>query len=230
MLGRQRTHKLGDDTMLLKTCANSTFEIRGVLCFADSFVVAECTFVVKSLPIANQRNVSCHHKIDTMTKCKLILLIVLILNSCVILAQNDNESFDKMMHKCQAFVDNYKPTYVIGTDTLVVSRFTLPPDDLNKFLFDCIKKGDFRPLKYSCVIVMNQSQEYSNVNHEDYLLDEPSYAKNGFLELLRTKMGLPKNEQDYIAPMFTGDLCKWIHDNKSVIYDYQYIDKFLKKK
>lgn len=165
-----------------------------------------------------------------MTKCKLILSIILILNSCMILAQNDNESFDKIMNKCQDFVDNYKPTYVIGADTLVVSRFTMPPDNLNKFLFDCIKKGDYRPLKYSCVIVMKQNMEYSKVNHMDYLLDEPSYAQNGFLELLRTKMGLTNNGQDYIAPMFTGDICKWIHDNKRVIYDYQYIDRFLKKK
>ena len=43
-------------------------------------------------------------------------------------------------------------------------------------------------------------------------------------------MGLPNNEEDYITPMFTGDICKWIHDNKKEIYDYQYIKRFLKKK
>lgn len=165
-----------------------------------------------------------------MTKLKCILPIFVILNTWVTFAQSETESYAKMLLKCEKFVTNYKPTYVIGEDSLVVSRFTLPPVDINNFLFDCIKNADFSPLKYSCVIVIKQNQEYFKINHMDYLLDEPSYAKNGFLELLRIKMGLPNSEQDYIAPMFTGDICKWIHDNKKEIYDYQYIDRFLKNK
>jgi hypothetical protein len=75
--------------------------------------------------------------------------------------------------------------------------------------------------------VVKQNQEYSKANHEDFILDDPSYVQNGFIELLRSKMRIPKNESDYIAPIFTGDICKWIHDNKKEIYDYQYIDRYL---
>ncbi len=157
---------------------------------------------------------------------KLISTIFLILSTWTISAQSNNEPFDKMMLKCQRFVDNYKPTYIIERDTLVVSRFTLPPTDVNEFLFECIKKNDFRPLKYSCVIVMKQNQEYSRVNHMDYILDDPSYAQNGFIELLRLRMGIPQNEIDYMAPMFTGDICRWIRDHKREIFDHQYIETY----
>ena len=116
-----------------------------------------------------------------MTKYKLLILIILALNVSRILAQTNDESFDEMMLKCQSFAENYQPSYVIGSDTLVVSRFTLPPNDINRFLFDCINKADFRPLTYSCVIVMKQNQEYNSVNHMDYLLADPAYAKNVFL-------------------------------------------------
>jgi hypothetical protein len=64
----------------------------------------------------------------------------------------------------------------------------------------------------------------------DYLLDDPSYEQNGFIELIRLKIGIPNNEMDYMAPTFTGEICKWIHDNKKKICDYQFVDKYLLNK
>ena len=137
-----------------------------------------------------------------------------------------------MMLKCEEFSKSYKPTYVIGRDTLIVSRFTQPPEDINSFLFNCIRNNDFRPLKYCCMIIIKQNLEYYKVNHDDYmLLDEWRYSKNGFLELIRIKMGIPLDTvtMTYI-PFYTGEICTWIHEHKKEIIDYDDIARYLEKK
>jgi len=161
---------------------------------------------------------------------KLTVFAILLLTFDLTFAQANNDSFEQMMTKCDNFVNNYKPTYIFGRDTFVVSRFTIPPNEINKFLFDCIKNKDFRPLKYSCVIVIKQNTEYSKVNKEDQILDDTSYVNNGFLELLRTKMNVPlDNSGGYMTLWFSGEIYKWINDNKNKIDDFEYIDNYLKK-
>jgi len=154
----------------------------------------------------------------------MILLVVVIFNED---AYSQESYHAKMMEACSLFVDSYKPTYVVNSDTLFVSRFTLPPDSVNIFLFDCIKRKDLSPLKFAAVIFIKQNREYRNVNKQDFFLGDGDYSNNGFVELVRYAMGIKDEAMDfYNFPYYTGEVCKWIRENRNKIEDYCYVDKF----
>ncbi len=152
---------------------------------------------------------------------KCIAVWLFICNVAVAQKSGDDNA---MMDKCKSYVESYKPAYISGTDTLVVSMIPMPPADINKFLFDCIKKGNFKPLKFSCVIFIKQRDEYMKVNHKDYTLNDTSYAHNGFVMLLVTAANI-----DDVGLALTADVCEWITKNAKHIDDYDYVKQFIKK-
>ncbi|MGP8216884.1 MAG: hypothetical protein ACLQQ4_15060 [Bacteroidia bacterium] len=96
-------------------------------------------------------------------------------------------AFSLMMEKCAQFVNNYKPTHIDKGDTLDISTFTTPPDDINKFLFDCIKRKDYRPLKYSVVIFLFQGWDaYLNLKGGDVPVVYDEFPDNGFVQLMKS--------------------------------------------
>jgi hypothetical protein len=142
-----------------------------------------------------------------------------------------SNNFFEMMIVCDSFVKQYHPTYILGSDTMEVSRFTMPPDSINKFLFACIKNHDFRPLKFSAVIFFKQHYEYWKVNRFDYLLGDGEYENNGIVEIMRKAMEIKDDESAfYDFPNNTGEVCKWIQQNKYKIKDYAYVERYLKLK
>jgi hypothetical protein len=140
----------------------------------------------------------------------------------------DDTTFTRMMDRCKTFVENYKPTYINGEDTLAVSMITMPPDDINKFLFDCIENKNFKPLKYSAVIFIKQRKEYDSINHQDYELEDSTYAMNGFVEMIKVKMGFghADNKMGNMVRLYTGDVCEWVWDNTRRIDDFDYVRQF----
>jgi len=156
--------------------------------------------------------------------------IVLLAINCTCFAQKHgtDTNFAANMADLQDFTDSYQPTYLRGTDTLVVSMIAMPPEYLNKFLFDCIKKRNYKPLKYAAAVFVKQHNEYMKVNHQDYKLEDSAYIKNGFVELMRAGMGLGRNESgvDNIEELTTGDVCGWIDDHAKKIDGYEYVKQF----
>jgi hypothetical protein len=161
--------------------------------------------------------------ISNILKYSYFSLFIFFTNSSGIFAQEASHLFDSMMNKCNEFCKMYSPTYILDGDTLVVSRIRMPSSDINQFLFECIKKKDFRPLKYAVVIIMKQNYEYLKKDHEDYLLDNINYSHNGFVEMIRCFLKLNKSDDEYLAPMFTGELCKLIYKKRHKIIDFKYV-------
>jgi hypothetical protein len=140
----------------------------------------------------------------------------------------DDTTFTRMMDRCKSFVANYKPAYINGSDTLIVSMIAMPPDDINKFLFECIENKNFKPLKYSAVVFMKQHKEYDSVNHQDYELEDTAYVENGFVEMMKVAMGFghAENKIGNMVHVYTGDVCQWVWDNPKKIDDFEYVKQF----
>ena len=135
-------------------------------------------------------------------------------------------SFDVMMNKCKQFAETYKPYYP-GNDSFI-SYFRMPPDDIDSFLFKCLRNNNFEPLKYSAVIIFKQQIEYSEHNNTDFVLDNSSYRYNGFLEMIRVFMKREIFPGAYMAPLFTQDVSLWIIKNRNQIKDFDYVKRTLK--
>lgn len=167
-----------------------------------------------------------------MNKNYLLLCIALIAFTTTKAQKHGSDTaFNAVMQDCQDFVDAYQPTYVMGKDTLVVSAITTPPDYMNKFLFQCIKQRNYAPLKYAAAVFVKQHNEYMSVNHQDYQLEDSTYANNGFVELMRAAMGLGRNEAGIqnIEELTTGDVCSWIDDHAKKIQGFEYVKQFEKQ-
>lgn len=85
------------------------------------------------------------------------------------------------MRACEEYIISYTPLYIVGEDTLTVARFNIVPDSINKYLIDCARNNDFKPLKYAAALIMRQHQEYLKVNNQEYMLMEALTQKNGLL-------------------------------------------------
>ncbi|HTA82924.1 MAG TPA: hypothetical protein VK783_08325 [Bacteroidia bacterium] len=167
---------------------------------------------------------------------KYLFFITLSAQSICSTAQSNNYNdsvYSIMMHKCEEFVENYKPTYITKKgDTLVTARYTMPPSDINTFIFNCIKKNDFKPLKFSAIIFLLQNYEFMNAMKEDYPLNvEPEfdYKKNGFIQMMRIAMYGNKAMNTPCGPTYSNEVCKWIKVNKNKIYDSSFITNTFSK-
>ncbi len=167
----------------------------------------------------------------TSIKAGYKIFVVLLFICNMGLAQKTTDSvFTGMMGLCKNFADSYLPTYVTPAgDSLIVSMISTPTADINTFLFDCIKAKNFKPLKFSAVVLIKQHNEYINVNHQDYNLDDSTYAKNGFVEMLRVAMGLGRSKDGIgnIEQLNTGDVYDWIKKNPKKFDDYAYVKQFI---
>ena len=161
-----------------------------------------------------------------------VLLVLVFANYTAVKAQKhgSDTAITAVMQDCEDFTDAYQPTYIRGTDTLLVSAITMPPDYMNKFLFNCIKTRNYAPLKYAAAIFVKQHNEYMKINHQDYQLEDSTYVGNGFVELLRAAMGLGRNEAGVqnIEELTTGDVCDWIDAHAKKIQGFEYVKQFEK--
>lgn len=155
------------------------------------------------------------------TSIKYFFFLCFIFSTMLLTSQEDTSS--KQMVKMKYFAEHYKPTYIVGSDTLVVSVFTPLSDDLNKFLFKCIEKNNFYPLKYCVLILRKQREEYQRKNKEDYMLSNPNYSNIAYLEMIRVFLKLERDKEVYLEPNFTGDLCRMVDLKKDKVEDYNYI-------
>jgi hypothetical protein len=102
---------------------------------------------------------------------KIFSFIILFQILCLYGVTAQNKGIDTMK-LCNRFVKNYKSTIKHNGDTLVVSQITQPDSLVNNFLLNCAKREDFRPVKYSFVVIGKQSIEYSEKYKSDYIVYE----------------------------------------------------------
>jgi hypothetical protein len=137
-----------------------------------------------------------------------------------------------MLRACEQYILNYSPLYVIDNDTLNVARINTVPDSINDYLIKCAKDGNFKPLKFCAALMIRQNIEYLKKNGQDYMTIDATIQKNGFIVLIREAMGIGAVEDDFYGmsyfPMYTGDVCKWINDNKKKIKDFRFVEKYRK--
>ncbi len=122
--------------------------------------------------------------------------------------------FLKYKTRFHEFAMNYKPSYIIGEDTLVVPTYCLPEENLNNYLLLCSKLKDYRLLDYAIIILKKQQKEYFAKCKQDYMLDNPDYSNIGYLEMIRTFLKIDKNDSTYIEPLFSGELLNMIYEKK----------------
>lgn len=165
---------------------------------------------------------------NLLVHLKVISLLSLFSCSSMYKTENTKEDDLIMMRACEEYITSYTPLYIVDEDTLAVARFNIVPDSINKYLIDCARKNDFKPLKYSAALIIRQHQEYLKVNDREYMLMEALTQKNGFIVLIRQAMKIGNIDDEFTNmdyfPIFSGDACKWINDNKGIIDDYKFVE------
>jgi len=166
---------------------------------------------------------------------KTISLFIFILLLCSSQYKNPpKKDYDSiMMDACKQYIINYTPLYVIDGDTTIVARFNTVPDSINSYLIDCAKHNNLKPLKYSAALIIRQHQEYLEQNNQEYMLMDALIQENGFIILLRQAMGIGNVDDEFTSmdyfPLFSGEVCGWINDNKKIIDDYKFIKKQMRR-
>lgn len=168
----------------------------------------------------------------------LILLVMLYFTSCKAQQVKYTKSdYEKYMLACDNYVKNYKAYSDSISDTTFIysPRILMPPDSINKFLFYCIAKKDYSPLKYAIVIVVKQGVEHDKRNIDDVHLGTLAGCENGFVEMIKINMGIPRYWYDKKYkeegkqcwfPRYFRDVVLWAEKNKKKIKDYEYIEQF----
>ena len=148
--------------------------------------------------------------------------------------ESENDRDKVMMRACEQYVLNYRPLYSIKGNTFEVARFNLVPDSLNDYLINCTKSNNFKPLKYSAALIIRQHRDFLMHNDQEYMLSDALIQRNGFIVLIRHAMKIGSVEDDFADgnyfPFFSGEVCKWIEDNKNMIDDFKFVEKQKSKK
>ncbi|MCF8218611.1 MAG: hypothetical protein K9J21_06485 [Bacteroidales bacterium] len=156
---------------------------------------------------------------------KSILILVTVFTLSFLDGQSQDNCHKTMMDSCRRYVINYTPIYVEEGDSLAVPKIPEPPPAINKYLFKCIRNSNYKPLKYSYVLLVKQC----NIYRLDHILGEPRYKNNGFLEMARVFLDIKTSKGKYITPYFTCQICEMLYKRKTDIYGFSEAEEILSK-
>ena len=170
-------------------------------------------------------------KIDNFIKInfKIFYLWISLLMLSVSAQQTSNSMYGDSL--CIQYINNFKPIYWDGQDSLVVATLPIVKQELQEYLNESLIKNDFSCLKYSYIIIRLMIKEHYEVNGTSYLINDLE-RRNGFIKLALHFMAKIDDNSDieFSYEYFYLDIYNWLKEHHSEIKEYRIAKKYLKKK
>ena len=164
-----------------------------------------------------------------------VIIAFIFCTSCKAQQLKFNKSnYNKYLVACDNYVRNCKMYPDSNSDISITggARILMPPDSINKFLFYCISMKDYSALKYAIAILLKLGKYNGEININNSILSTLAGCENGFVEMIKINMGIPKVYYDdfgekilpCLFPKYTHDVIIWSKKNKEKIIDYKYLE------